>query len=628
MNRPVALFSCIAFLFNTFHCVAQLANNGVIDLSEVSFEERNRLTLNGNWAFEWNRFTAPDSGISACTDQIAVPGNWFNFNPDKSSMHAAYGHGSYALQLKLPQPHTAYALKLPNIHSSYEMFINGTSVGTCGVPSAVKERSVPSSQTRVVSFISDSNAQAVLVFHVSNYFYPSACGIWLPIEIGTVPAITASRSWNYMWSGFLTGSLLLMALYHIGLFVSRRKDVTTLIFATLCLMLAIRELFSGEVIAFDLFPHLPWHAAMRILIAIFPLVLVLFALFIYKLYPNFYNRKVLLALTVYCGIYMLVVLFTPSWVYLGYMMYFNVGALCFGLYSIYVLFRATLKRSEGALLFALGVVVMMSTLLHDIFVQVGLITGTFLVPAAFFFFILMQSLVLAVRFSKSFFRVEELSISLDNTNRAYERFVPKEMLKLLNKEDIIAVKLGDEMRAEMTVLFADIVGFTTIAEKMSDARTFQFINWTLGRTSPIIKENNGFIDKYIGDAIMAVFPNRPDDAVLAAIQMRENLRQGMESDPFGLDVNVDYGIGIHTGNLVLGTVGGEERMEGTVISDAVNTAARIESLTRKYAVGVIISADVKEKLQQPELFEFRFLDETALKGKSKLVRIYEVMLKK
>jgi len=299
----------------------------------------------------------------------------------------------------------------------------------------------------------------------------------------------------------------------------------------------------------------------------------------------------------------------------------------FGLYSIYVLFRASLKLSEGALLFIAGVVVMMLTLVHDILVQEGIITGTFLVPAAFFFFILMQSLVLAVRFSKSFFRVEELSISLDNTNRAYERFVPKELLKLLNKEDIIAVKLGDEMRAEMTVLFADIIGFTTIAEKMTDANTFQFINWTLGRTSPIIKENNGFIDKYIGDAIMAVFPERPDDAVLAAIQMRENLRAGMETNPFGLEVKVDYGIGIHTGNLVLGTVGGEERMEGTVISDAVNTAARIESLTRKYAVGVIISEEVKKKLTNPELFEFRFLDDAPLKGKTVHVKIYEVSLK-
>ena len=307
--------------------------------------------------------------------------------------------------------------------------------------------------------------------------------------------------------------------------------------------------------------------------------------------------------------------------------FFNVGALVFGLYSIYVLFRASLKLSEGALLFIAGVVVMMLTLVHDILVQEGIITGTFLVPAAFFFFILMQSLVLAVRFSKSFFRVEELSISLDNTNRAYERFVPKELLKLLNKEDIIAVKLGDEMRAEMTVLFADIIGFTTIAEKMTDANTFQFINWTLGRTSPIIKENNGFIDKYIGDAIMAVFPERPDDAVLAAIQMRENLRAGMETNPFGLEVKVDYGIGIHTGNLVLGTVGGEERMEGTVISDAVNTAARIESLTRKYAVGVIISEEVKKKLTNPELFEFRFLDDAPLKGKTVHVKIYEVSLK-
>ncbi len=310
----------MVLLCSTF-AFGQKAENGILDLSVISFEEKKLTKLDGDWAFEWNRFIDPDSGITACTDQIAVPGNWFAFNPGKSDMEMAYGYGSYALKLILPEANQSYALKLPNIHTSYELFLNGKSVAKCGIPEKERELSVPSSQTIVVSFISDVNAEAELVFHVSNYFYPSATGLWLPIEVGTVPGITAARSWNYLWSGFLIGSLILMALYHIGLFISRRKDVSTFIFASLCLMLAIRELFSGEVIAFDLFPLLPWNAAMRLLITIFPLTLIAFALFIYKLYPEFYKKKVLIGLIGYCSTYIVLVLFTPSWIYLGYMLF-------------------------------------------------------------------------------------------------------------------------------------------------------------------------------------------------------------------------------------------------------------------------------------------------------------------
>jgi hypothetical protein len=112
---------------------------------------------------------------------------------------------------------------------------------------------------------------------------------------------------------------------------------------------------------------------------------------------------------------------------------------------------------------------------------------------------------------------------LKKVNQAYERFVPREFLQLLDKKSILDVELGQFIERQMTVLFCDIRDFTTLSEEMSPEENFKFINSFLRRMEPAISKNKGFIDKYIGDAIMALFSERADDALLAAIEMRANL---------------------------------------------------------------------------------------------------------
>jgi two-component system sensor histidine kinase ChiS len=142
---------------------------------------------------------------------------------------------------------------------------------------------------------------------------------------------------------------------------------------------------------------------------------------------------------------------------------------------------------------------------------------------------------------------------------------------------------------------------------------------------PVIRQNNGFIDKFIGDSIMALFHDKVDDAIDAAIEMRQTLAR------FNLDridqgkPTVDSGIGIHTGNLMLGVVGGEGRMDGTVISDAVNLASRLEGLTKIYHTSIIISEDTLIKLENPGKYNFRFLDVARVKGKKEAVYVFEVL---
>ena len=204
-------------------------------------------------------------------------------------------------------------------------------------------------------------------------------------------------------------------------------------------------------------------------------------------------------------------------------------------------------------------------------------------------------------------------IVLKKTNQAYSRFVPNELLHLLSKKDILNIQLGEHVELNMTVLFSDIRSFTSLSEKMSAQANFDFINAYLSEIIPIIHINNGIIDKYIGDAIMALFINA-DDAVNAAIDMVKTQKyQGIEA-----------GIGLNTGNLMLGIIGEKNRLQCTVISDTVNVASRLETITKIYKVPFIISQSTFNSLADASLYNYRFIDNIKVKGRFENLNIFEI----
>ena len=215
-------------------------------------------------------------------------------------------------------------------------------------------------------------------------------------------------------------------------------------------------------------------------------------------------------------------------------------------------------------------------------------------------------------------------LSLSNLAVAYGRFVPHQFLHLLNKESIIDVQLGDHIQKKMSILFSDIRSFTTLSESMKPEDTFRFINAYLSRMESIIVENQGFIDKYIGDGIMALFSGSADDAVIAGITMLHRLTEYNQHRAKSGYIPVKIGIGINTGSLMLGTVGGKNRMDGTVISDAVNIASRLETLTKYYGVSLLISHHTLANLQNPTNYSIRFIEQVKVKGKSQAVAVFEV----
>lgn len=219
---------------------------------------------------------------------------------------------------------------------------------------------------------------------------------------------------------------------------------------------------------------------------------------------------------------------------------------------------------------------------------------------------------------------QQIYDQLEELNLAYERFVPEKFLQLLGKESITDVKMGEAVEREMSILFADICNFTTFAENMTPDDSFQFINSYMRCMEPAVMNHGGFVDKYVGDEIMALFDRSADDAVQAAIAMLQDLKEYNRTRERPDRPPIQIGIGINTGPVILGTVGGQHRSDSTAIGDTVNLASRLERLTRVYRVPLLISHHTFWQLTDVYPYHIRLIDRVAVKGKTKQVSVFEV----
>ena len=203
------------------------------------------------------------------------------------------------------------------------------------------------------------------------------------------------------------------------------------------------------------------------------------------------------------------------------------------------------------------------------------------------------------------------------------RFVPHQFIQTLGRQGITDLERGDMVERNVHVMFSDIRDYTSLAEDMSPKDNFNFVNSLASKVGPIVKSNNGMINQYLGDTIMMLFLNNADDGVRAGIEtlrMTEayNLHRKSKSRK-----PIKLGMGIHSGPLIMGIIGDSNRTEAAVISDTVNTASRMEGLTKHFGVNFILSEATVQKLSDPERFNLRYLGKVQVKGKYQPIGIYE-----
>ena len=214
------------------------------------------------------------------------------------------------------------------------------------------------------------------------------------------------------------------------------------------------------------------------------------------------------------------------------------------------------------------------------------------------------------------------------TRRTLERYVSKNLVKeiLENPDSYYSTLRG--VRVPATILFSDLIGFTTLSEKADPEALVSQLNEYLSRMTSVVFRNGGTLDKFIGDAIMAVWGNvrsfgmaqDTKDCVRAALAMRRELRQLNQKWREEGRMGLGMGIGINQGEVIVGNIGSHERMDPTVIGDSVNLASRLEGLTRIYGVDILVGASAAE-LARDEV-HIRSVARVQVKGKSKPVDIF------
>ncbi|MCK6513162.1 bacteriohemerythrin [Myxococcota bacterium] len=213
----------------------------------------------------------------------------------------------------------------------------------------------------------------------------------------------------------------------------------------------------------------------------------------------------------------------------------------------------------------------------------------------------------------------------------FEKFVPKQFLNRIAIEGLEKIQLGSAESDNITILFSDIRSFTTLSENLAPQDLLDLLNAYFKRMNQPIYDNGGFVDKFIGDGIMALFTHhgisKADEArnaIKAAIGMQKALQDFNENHPPLGAAPLQMGIGVHTGFVVIGTVGSEDRMDSTVLGDAVNIAARLEGLTKLYQASILISSNTFFLLDNPNEFSMRFIDRVTVKGKTDAISVFEV----
>lgn len=590
------------------------ARSGRINLGNWPFAERPPVALDGEWEFFPGELVAPMNPGAPRQSLTSVL-------PDGSLLEAVYGCATWRLTLALPETDLPLALRVPEFFSASRLFFNGREIFAAGTVGTDEGSTLPRYKTGVVR-IDPVAGDNELVIQAAN-FTERRGGINRSLYLGLEEPVRTAYIKSLAMDLIVFGSLLTIGVYHLFLYMLRKKDRSPLWFGIFCIIIALRSLIYGERFIFELFPTLPWWVFNRLDHLTFYLGVPVFSAYLMNIFDRDISRP---AIYVYqaLGLGFAALLFAPPSVFNVTVSWYEMITGVYVLYVLFIIARALARRREGAITTLVGLAIFLCFGINEILFNMGIINTFNSLSVGLVLFLFTQSLLLAMRFSKAFDESEHLGQSLLSLNASLRRFIPQEFFMLLKRHEVDEIRLGDQVEQNMTIMFSDIRRFTLLAEQMGAAKTFEFLNDYFGRVGSVIRDNGGFIDKYLGDGFIALFPGSPDAALQTAVGIQRvvtefNLSRSADGIP-----PIEVGIGLNYGSIILGTVGEESRMDTTVIADAVNLSSRLEGLCKLYGKGIIVPFEFLDLLEDPTSFHWRYLGLIRVQGRKQPVETVHI----
>ncbi len=598
-----------------------IASKGIIDFSEWDFEQDGSVLLNGDWEFYWNELLTPEdfnkNNFSPTWGEVPKP--WNSYLDENNQSYPPFGYATYRLKIITSPKQKKLCLRLTEIRDAYNLWVNENLVISHGKVGKDKSTTTARIDANLTSFELE-NGQAEILLQVSNFRSGKAGLIRKSLLLGTEPSIQNIRAKSIASVWFLIGCYLIIGISHLYFFQMRRKIIGALYFSILCFFSMVRVMTTGDKLLIY-WTEISTELNSKLAYLSIYIIVLFFFEYLRVLFPKEFSKLAIRFITGSCIGLIIFTLLAPNEINDWGTPFFQ-GLLMFStVLLVYALTIVLIKKRRGGVMLTIGMAVVIFVGWYDTFYDARGTSEGYLFPFGILFFMLLQALFLTRLFATSIDRSRKLS----NT---FRKFVPEQFLKRIDQKATNTIPIGIAKEELLTISFSDIRSFTQISEEMSSQELLIFLNDFFDKMTPPIQNNHGFIDKYIGDSIMSVFDrkeedkiNHPNDAVLAGIVMHEIQRnydkQNITMFP------IQFGIGIHTGKVIMGTVGSASRMDSTVIGDPVNLASRLESLTKYYEVEIIISETTKN-LIPAEDYNIRQLDKVVVKGKSNIVSIYEV----
>lgn len=411
----LALTACTQIGF--FGHPAPQTENGVLDLRDWDFERDGIVSLSGDWEFYWQQFLVAEDFETGTppppTGYIHVPDSWNGYLVDGQSL-TGDGYATYRLRVLLDEqpdpPLFAVHTPLP-IPTAYNFYMNGLLIGSDGVVGPTAETMTPRYRPYMAAFVAESN-QLEIIVQISN-FHTHAGGIFQPIYFGPQSQIYESQRQRLNLNFFLVGSILIMGLYHLGLFGLRRQDKSPLYFGLFCLVISGRAFITDH-------PQIlgdSWLLFARIYFLLIYATLGTLLLFTKNLFPQEVSKRALQLIVGFTVILVGLVLFASPKIYTFFpLMVFYV--VLTNSYVLYVVILAAVHRREGATLFIFGYVALFLAVVHDILLITSVIQSSLIVPLGIFVLIFSQAYLLSQRSATTLTKTETLSTELQRNNQS------------------------------------------------------------------------------------------------------------------------------------------------------------------------------------------------------------------
>lgn len=614
MKLPVYLF----FLFIAavlFSCKTNVdpsliyARQGKMDLSSWDLHISGKIALDGEWEFYNNQLLSPvdfTKHIPPRPDGFAmVPGNW-NTATSNTQKSKGQGYATYRLLLTGFHSDSLLALRIWAVNTAYRLWVNDEFLAANGRVSTKPDSTIPQILPLVKVFRPAIGDSLQIIIQVANFIHAKG-GIRTSIDFGNPDIILRERDSARVAELWLAGAMFILFIYHLFIFLLRRKEQSSLWFSLLCLDSTVRNLVTSECIFNTTFPQFPYFIIIRAEYLTVTMGVPIYVMLAYSFFKQELSLKIRNIILFICGLEFFLICFFPVKVFTGLLNYIQLIVLLECVYLIYIVVRAMANRREFAILSFISYCLCFAGIIHDVLVSQLVINSPFIIFYAFSAFLLMQAYILAYRNSTAYKRIEYLSEELNEANITLEKKVVDrtrelnrsndQLIKEKRKSDdlllnILPAEIAEELKESgsskarrypsVTVMFTDFKDFTRLSEELTPEQLVREIDYCYSHFDALIEKHGLEKIKTMGDAYICAggLPTmnftHPEDVVLAAMDIRDFMETYKNDKKARDEPYFEIRIGVHTGPVVAGIVG-SKKFAYDIWGDTVNVAARMES---------------------------------------------------